>query len=120
MFGVFRHFTSLPFAFCLFTFSLSRRRNQFSARHQFYSTATCGRFSNKAVSAVTARRNPKAIFGSTLRSEAIKGGENNTNDIVPGHSDRSQLLRYVAGLDKDIQMPPLDTGPPLRRRRSPP
>ncbi len=56
---------------------------------------------------------PKSDFRLDLRSEALKGGEDNTNDVVPGHSDRSQLIRYVAGLDKDIQMPPPDTSPPL-------
>jgi Planctomycete cytochrome C len=56
---------------------------------------------------------PKSDFRLDLRAEALKGGEDNTNDIVPGHSDRSRLIRYVAGLDKDIQMPPPDVEKPL-------
>ena len=43
----------------------------------------------------------------------MKGGDENTNDIVPGRSDQSKLILYVAGLDKDIQMPPPDRGQPL-------
>ncbi len=56
---------------------------------------------------------PKSRFRLDLRSEALKGGDDNTNDIVPGRSDRSKLIFYVAGLDKDIQMPPPDRGQPL-------
>ncbi|HEX5400089.1 MAG TPA: c-type cytochrome domain-containing protein [Verrucomicrobiae bacterium] len=49
---------------------------------------------------------PKSDFRLDLRFEALKGGDDNTNDIVPGHSDQSMLIRYVAGLDSTIQMPP--------------
>ena len=33
--------------------------------------------------------------------------------MISGASDRSRLIAYVAGLDKDIQMPPPDHGAPL-------
>ena len=56
---------------------------------------------------------PKNRFRLDLRSEALKGGDNNANDVVPGHSGHSKLIFYVAGLDKDIQMPPPDRGQPL-------
>jgi hypothetical protein len=56
---------------------------------------------------------PKSNFHLDNRAAALKGGDDNTNDIVPGQSDRSKLIAYVAGLDKDIQMPPPDHGPPL-------
>ena len=56
---------------------------------------------------------PKSHFRLDNRESALKGGNNNTNDVVPGESDRSKLIAYVAGLDKDIQMPPPDHGPPL-------
>ena len=56
---------------------------------------------------------PKSDFRLDLRTEAVKGGDDNTNDIVPGHSERSKLIAYVAGLDKDIQMPPPDRGQSL-------
>ncbi len=56
---------------------------------------------------------PKSDFRLDLRSEALKGGDDNTNDIVPGHGDQSKLIRYASGLDPAIQMPPPDTTPPL-------
>lgn len=56
---------------------------------------------------------PKSDFRLDLRSQALQGGDDNTNDIVPGHGDQSMLIRYVAGLDKDIQMPPPDVEKPL-------
>ncbi len=56
---------------------------------------------------------PKSGFRLDIRADALKGGDDNTNDIVPGRSGQSKLIAYVAGLDKDIQMPPPDHGPPL-------
>ncbi len=56
---------------------------------------------------------PKSGFRLTNRADALKGGDNNRNDIVPGRSDQSKLIAYVVGLDKDIRMPPPDHGPPL-------
>ena len=56
---------------------------------------------------------PKSGYRLDDRADALKGGDDNQNDIVPGRSDQSKLIAYVAGLDKDIQMPPADHGPPL-------
>jgi len=56
---------------------------------------------------------PKSGFRLDDRVEALRGGDDNTNDIVPGHSERSALIRYVSGQDKDIRMPPADRGAPL-------
>jgi len=56
---------------------------------------------------------PKSGFHLDNRADALKGGDDNNNDIVPGRSGQSKLIAYVAGLDKDIQMPPPDHGPPL-------
>ena len=56
---------------------------------------------------------PKSGFRLDNRADALKGGDDNPNDIVPGRSGQSKLIAYVAGLDKDIQMPPPDHGPPL-------
>src|ERR1017187_1310259 len=56
---------------------------------------------------------PKSDFRLDLRAEALRGGDDNTNDVVPGHSDRSKLVAYVAGLDEKTQMPPPDRGQPL-------
>ncbi len=58
---------------------------------------------------------PKSDFRLDLRAEALKGGDDNTNDIVPGRGDQSKLIAYVAGLDSKIQMPPPDRGQPLTR-----
>ena len=46
------------------------------------------------------------------RAEAIKGGGSGVPAIVPGSSAKSLLIRYVAGLDKDVVMPP--AGPRLK------
>src|ERR1017187_3053280 len=51
---------------------------------------------------------PKSDFRLDLRVEALRGGDDNTNDVVPGHGDQSKLVAYVAGLDEKIQMPPPD------------
>ena len=59
---------------------------------------------------------PKSDFRLDNRAEALKGGDDNTNDIVPGRSDQSKLIAYVAGLDKDIQMPPPDHGDAAHHR----
>jgi Planctomycete cytochrome C len=56
---------------------------------------------------------PRSHFRLDLRSEALKGGDNDTNDVVPGRSDGSKLISYVSGADKDRQMPPPDRGQPL-------
>ncbi|HTY87158.1 MAG TPA: c-type cytochrome domain-containing protein [Candidatus Acidoferrum sp.] len=56
---------------------------------------------------------PKSDFRLDTRGEALKGGNDNTNDIVPGWSDQSKLIAYVAGSDPEIRMPPTNRGPPL-------
>jgi hypothetical protein len=56
---------------------------------------------------------PKSGFRLDNRTAALKGGRNNPDDIVPGHSDRSRLIRYVAGVVDGMEMPPLDKGDPL-------
>src|SRR5262245_17188686 len=39
---------------------------------------------------------PKGRFRLTSRDNALKGGENNTDDIVPQNSGKSKLVHYVA------------------------
>ncbi|HEY1787998.1 MAG TPA: c-type cytochrome domain-containing protein [Verrucomicrobiae bacterium] len=56
---------------------------------------------------------PKSHFRLDDRQEAIAGGDNNTNDIVPGNSRDSLLIAYVAGQDPDMKMPPAGRGNPL-------
>ncbi len=46
-----------------------------------------------------------------VRSAALEGGDNDTPSILPGNSADSPLIRFVAGVDPDIKMPP--QGDPL-------
>jgi Planctomycete cytochrome C len=55
---------------------------------------------------------PRSHFRLDSREAALKGGDNGV-DIVPGNSAGSPLIRYVAGLDPDMLMPPADKGRPL-------
>ncbi|HEY9510605.1 MAG TPA: c-type cytochrome domain-containing protein [Verrucomicrobiae bacterium] len=56
---------------------------------------------------------PKSRFRLDDRASALKGGRNNFDDIIPGHSEQSRLIRYVARLEEDMAMPPPDKGDPL-------
>jgi len=56
---------------------------------------------------------PKSKFRLDNRESALKGGENDRTDIVPGQSAQSRLLYYVAGLVEDMKMPPPGKGEPL-------
>src|SRR3989442_4901756 len=40
------------------------------------------------------------------RADALKGGGSGVPAIVPGSSAQSLLVKYIAGLDKDVVMPP--------------
>lgn len=55
----------------------------------------------------------KSHFRLDNRESALSGGDNNTNDIVPGDSGRSWLIHYVAREVPDLEMPPVDKGVPL-------
>src|SRR5580704_12356260 len=48
---------------------------------------------------------PKSHFRLDYREAALAGGDNNTNDIVPGDSSKSLLIAYVAGHVPDMEMP---------------
>jgi WD40 repeat protein len=52
----------------------------------------------------------KSAFRLDNREAALKGGENGV-DILPGKSAESPLIRYVAGLDEEIKMPPKGSDP---------
>ncbi|HEY2329984.1 MAG TPA: c-type cytochrome domain-containing protein, partial [Verrucomicrobiae bacterium] len=56
---------------------------------------------------------PKSHFRLVNRASALAGGDNNTNDIVPGDSAKSRLIIYVARQMPDMEMPPIDKGDPL-------
>ena len=56
---------------------------------------------------------PKSHFRLDNRESALKGGDENTNDIVPGDSSKSLLINYVARQVPDMEMPPVGKGDPL-------
>ena len=56
---------------------------------------------------------PKSHFRLDNREAALKGGDENTNDIVPGDSSKSLLINYVARQVPDMEMPPVGKGDPL-------
>jgi hypothetical protein len=56
---------------------------------------------------------PKSHFRLVSREAALKGGDENTNDIVPGDSSKSFLIKYVARQVPDFEMPPPGKGEPL-------
>src|SRR5438270_3836870 len=55
----------------------------------------------------------KSGFRLDNRATALQGGNDNPDDIVPGHSRRSKLIGYVDGTSPDFQMPPPGRGAPL-------
>jgi hypothetical protein len=56
---------------------------------------------------------PRSHFRLDNRASALQGGNENTNDVVPGDSRSSLLLRYVARQVPDMEMPPVGRGDPL-------
>lgn len=45
-------------------------------------------------------------FRLDRKAAALKGGDSHAPDIVPGRSADSPLIQFIAGLDKDLVMPP--------------
>jgi hypothetical protein len=56
---------------------------------------------------------PRSHFRLDNRATALNGGDENTNDIVPGDSSKSLLIHYVARQVPDMEMPPTGRGNPL-------
>src|ERR1044071_1035208 len=56
---------------------------------------------------------PKSRFRLDDREAALRGGEDNKDDIVSGDSAHSKLIQYVSGLDPEMVMPPKGKGDPL-------
>jgi hypothetical protein len=56
---------------------------------------------------------PRSRFHLDNREAALKGGDENTNDIVPGDSSKSLLINYVARQVPDMEMPPVGKGDSL-------
>jgi hypothetical protein len=60
---------------------------------------------------------PRSDFRLDSRQPALNGGDENTNDIVPGDSAKSLLVNYVARQVPDMEMPPDGKGDPLTPRQ---
>jgi hypothetical protein len=56
---------------------------------------------------------PKSHFRLDNRESALKGGNENDDDIVPGDSSKSPLIHYIARQVPDMEMPPTGKGGPL-------
>jgi hypothetical protein len=56
---------------------------------------------------------PKSHFRLDYREGTLAGGDNNTNDVVPGESTNSLLIAYVADQVQDMEMPPIGHGKQL-------
>ncbi|HTR42101.1 MAG TPA: c-type cytochrome domain-containing protein [Pseudomonadales bacterium] len=56
---------------------------------------------------------PKSDFRLDYREGALAGGDDNTNDIVPGNSRESKLIAYVARQVPEMEMPPVGKGAAL-------
>ncbi|MBL9128093.1 MAG: ankyrin repeat domain-containing protein [Verrucomicrobiales bacterium] len=50
---------------------------------------------------------PKGGYALGTRDSALKGGQSGEPALVPGHADRSPLLRFVQDRVEDLEMPPL-------------
>src|SRR5207247_4082446 len=59
---------------------------------------------------------PKSRFRLDNRDPALKGGEHGI-DIIPGDSENSPLIHFVAGLVEDMEMPPPGKGEPLTQEQ---
>ena len=55
-------------------------------------------------------------FKVDTRENILKGGEHGAA-VVPGASEKSPLIHYVAKLVKDMEMPPKDAGDPLTKEQ---
>src|SRR5687768_10457314 len=51
---------------------------------------------------------PKSGHRVDSRERIIKGGDSQEAAILPGKSENSPLVHYIAGLVPDMEMPPLD------------
>jgi predicted CXXCH cytochrome family protein len=54
----------------------------------------------------------KSKFRLDNRESALRGGENGIA-ILPGQSSKSPIIYYVAGIIRDLEMPPPGKGDPL-------
>ncbi len=59
----------------------------------------------------------KGKYRLDTREAALKGGKSKEAAIVPGHSDQSPLIHYVARLVEDMEMPPEGKKEPLTKEQ---
>lgn len=52
-------------------------------------------------------KNPKSNFSLTSRAALLRGGDSELPAITPGDSAGSPLVRFAAGLEQKMEMPPL-------------
>jgi hypothetical protein len=63
----------------------------------------------------------KSGYRLDVREIALRGGDSGKAAIVPHNAKASQLIRYVSGEDKEILMPPKESGKaPLTAKQGPP
>lgn len=63
---------------------------------------------------------PKSKYRVDSREALIKGGESEAAAVVPGKSDQSPIVHYVADLVEDMEMPPTekrDKYPPMTKEQ---
>jgi hypothetical protein len=51
---------------------------------------------------------PKSKYSMESLASLIKGGESGEPAIVPGHSDKSNLVLYASDAVEEMEMPPLE------------
>ena len=51
---------------------------------------------------------PKSKYRVDSREAAIKGGKSDEAAVIPGKSEKSPMVLFVAGLVEDMEMPPTD------------
>lgn len=63
-------------------------------------------------------KRPKGRYSVENREAFLKGGGSDEAAVVPGNSEKSPLIHYVADLVPEMEMPPIDDRqeyPPLTR-----
>jgi len=64
-------------------------------------------------------KEPKSNLSITARAALLRGGDSELPAILPGASHESPLVRFAAGVEPEMEMPPLDSRdeyPPLSQK----
>lgn len=51
---------------------------------------------------------PKSKYSMESLASLVKGGESGEPAIIPGHSDKSNLVLYASDAVEEMEMPPLE------------